>query len=140
MVYPFADPSAVNEQLLGKLNTALRSVSAFKCRFSRTGWFSTDVLWLDPDPVAPFRQLTAAVLNEFPGYPPYGGAHAEVVPHLTVGERRLADLSALQSAEQDVRRGLPIAAAVDNVLLIAGTNATNSWRTVHRFGLDGTLK
>ncbi|PZS20281.1 MAG: hypothetical protein DLM60_08995 [Pseudonocardiales bacterium] len=57
------------------------------------------------------------------------------MPHLTVAERRRGSLSELGDAEQAVRRGLPVLARVDNVLLIAGTEAPDSWRVVHRFPL-----
>ena len=43
-----------------------------------------DVVYLAPEPDAPFRRLTAALASAFPDYPPYEGAHEEVIPHLTV--------------------------------------------------------
>ena len=50
-------------------------------------WFGEDVLYLAPRPDGPFRALTRAVCAAFPGYLPYGGAFADTIPHLTVGER-----------------------------------------------------
>jgi hypothetical protein len=45
------------------------------------------VLWLAPEPSEPFVALTNAVADRYPEYPPYGGEHDEVIPHLTVGHR-----------------------------------------------------
>ena len=54
--------------------------------------------------------------------PPYGGVFADVVPHLTVAEKRMGDLAALQAAERAVHEGLPISTRVESLLLIAGTS------------------
>jgi hypothetical protein len=56
------------------------------------------VLWLAPDDPAPFRELTDRVYAAFPEHPPFAGAFADVVPHLTVGHRRpRRDLAAAQT-------------------------------------------
>lgn len=131
VLYPFVEPAAVNEHLIATLAAAVGSVSAFDCSFLRTRWFGEDVLWLDPEPAQPFRQLTTAVWDAFPQHPPYGGAHDDVIPHLTVGERRLADLPAVQA----VQPGLPLSTRIERVLLIAGTQAPSSWRVLHELPL-----
>lgn len=103
VLYPFVKPSQVDDHVVSRLAAALQPVSAFGCRFARTSWFGEDVFWLDPEPSAPFRNLTAAVGHAFPEHPPYAGVHDVVVPHLTVGERRLSSLPKLQAAELDVQ-------------------------------------
>ena len=135
VLYPFVLPAAVDEHLIATLAEAVEPISAFDCRFVRTRWFGEDVLWLDPEPAEPFRQLTTAVWSAFPQHPPYGGANAHVVPHLTVGERRLADLPTVQAAEQAVRPGLPLSTRIESVWLIAGDRARNSWRVLHELPL-----
>ena len=62
-----------------------------------------------------------------------------MVPHLTIAERRLGSLSAVQRAEQAVQMGLPLSTHIERVLLIAGTQAPNSWRVLHEFRL-GTAR
>jgi 2'-5' RNA ligase len=114
---------------------ALASVRAFECRFDRTGWFGEDVVWLDPYPAQPFRDLTNAVWRMFPRHPPYAGAHPDVIPHLTIAERRLAEPVAMHDAEQSVRQHLPLTARIERVLLIAGAPSPRSWRLVHQFPL-----
>ena len=61
-----------------------------------------------------------------------------MVPHLTVAERRMADLAAVKAAEQAVRPHLPVTTRIDRVLLIAGTDAPNSWHLLHKFTLAPT--
>jgi hypothetical protein len=92
-------------------------------------------LWLAPEPAQPFREFTAAVWRAFPEHPPYGGAHADSVPHLTVAECRRGTLAEMRAAERVVRQGLPLVARAERILLLAGTCASNSWRTVHEFPL-----
>jgi 2'-5' RNA ligase len=113
VLHPFVDPSEVDDQLIATVAGAMAAVHAFDCSSSRSRWFGQDVLWLDPDPAQPFRDLTTAVWSAFPEHPPYGGAHDDVVPHLTVAERRLADLPAVRAAEGAVHAGLPITTRID---------------------------
>jgi hypothetical protein len=136
VLYPFIEPvSARDPDVLAAIGAAVGTVSAFGCSFRRTAWFGDDTLWLDPDPAQPFRDLTAAVWSAFPDHPPFGGAHDTVVPHLTVGERRLGDRTALEQAERKVGPNLPVRTYVDRVLLIAGAPAPMSWRVLYEFAL-----
>ncbi len=142
VLYPFVEPTEVDGHVVATLAAVFASVAAFDCRFSRTRWFGHDVLWLDPEPAQSFRDLTAAVWAAFPHHPPYGGAHDDVVPHLTIADRRQGSLSAVQRAEHLVQAGLPLPTHLEKVLLIAGTQAPSSWRVLHEFRLgaakDGT--
>jgi 2'-5' RNA ligase len=138
VLYPFVEPARVDDDLVATLATAARCVASFECRFERTRWFGDDVLWLDPNPAEPFRRLTAAVGAAFPECPPYGGAFDEVVPHLTVAERRFADLATLKGVERDVLAGLPLVCPIERVLLIAGTQAPNSWTILSELRLGAS--
>jgi hypothetical protein len=93
------------------------------------------VLWLAPEPDAPFRALTAAVWRRFPQTPPYSGEFADVVPHLTVADGQPP--AVLRSAQDRVRPLLPVVARVRSVRLIAGRpEPGDSWRTVAEFPLS----
>ena len=92
-------------------------------------------MWLDPNPAAPFRRLTVAVGAAFPECLPYGGVFDEVVPHLAVAERRFADRATLKGVEHAVVAGLALVARIEHVLLIAGTQAPNSWRILSELPL-----
>jgi 2'-5' RNA ligase len=135
VLYPFVLPGDVDEEVLRRLKAAVSRVGAFECMFGRCSWFDDDVLWLAPEPSRPFRELTAAVWSEFPEHPPYEGVFDDVVPHLTVGERRLGSLEELREVERTVQRALPVRTYVDRVALIAGRPEADSWRTAHELPL-----
>lgn len=82
-------------------------------RLTRVEWFGDSVVWLAPEPDAPFRALTAAVWNRFPEVFPYGGAHSDNVPHLTLGSG--GPMERMRQAAEDVREQLPIHTSVDAV-------------------------
>lgn len=136
IVFPFAPGDELTPALVERLARVVARVPAFDLVLDRCAWFGDDVLWLAPVDGAPFRALTAAVVGEFPAWPPYGGAHDDVVPHLTVGERACGSLARLRAAEADVVRRLPVATSVDHALLISGTDQPDSWRTVARLPLS----
>lgn len=104
-------------------------------RWGGTGWFDEDVLWLAPDPDAPFRALTAAVFRAFPDYPPYQGEYTDLVPHLTVGSTGTSD--DLRAAERAVLPHLPITSEVTHVQLMCGSPTAGSWRILHDIPLGG---
>lgn len=135
VLYPFVAPFAVDEQLVARLEAAVASVNAFDCHLEGTRWFGDDVLWLDPQPAAPFAHLTTAVWEAFPDHPPYGGTHEELVPHSTVAHRGSGDRSTLRIAERAVQLHLPIPTRIERALLIAGSGAPGSWRILHSLPL-----
>jgi hypothetical protein len=140
VLYPFLHPEAVDEDALVALAAAVASVPAFECSFPSTGWFGHDVLWLRPDPDEPLRALTRAVWSAFPDHPPYEGVHDVITPHLTIGERAVAEradlgLDALRQAELELRAALPLRQRIDTALLMAGSPAPGAWRTLRRFPL-----
>jgi len=139
VLYPFVHPSVIDEDVVAMLHAAIQTSSVFTCRFAQTGWFGDDVLWLDPEPADPFRQLTTAVWNAFPEYPPFGGAYDSVIPHLTIADRPPGGLPVMQATERAVRPLLPVETIIDRVLLITGTQAPRSWRTLCEISLaDGS--
>jgi hypothetical protein len=60
-----------------------------------------------------FRFLTEQVVERFPGHPPYGGVHDDVIRDLTVGESRVGTVGNLKVAEREISRTLPINAHID---------------------------
>ncbi|MFG3094110.1 2'-5' RNA ligase family protein [Streptomyces sp. NPDC048202] len=68
----------------------------FEARFERCGRFP-GILYLAPDPDAPFRRLTEAVAERWPETPPFGGQFDEIVPHLTIAQGQ--DDAVLEEAE-----------------------------------------
>lgn len=133
VLYPFAPPSGIDARVVEALAAAIAAVPMFHVTFETTGWFGTDAVWLDPQPAGPFRALTSAVADVFPAYPPYGGEHDEVIPHLTVGHG--VGAGALRKAEEQVLRLLPIHMDVTAAALWCGTDTAGSWRQAATFPL-----
>ena len=76
VLFPFAAPARIDQVILTALRQVLSAVEPFKFRLPRTGWFGESVLWLAPEPGAPFRHLTEILTAAFPDYPPFGGQFA----------------------------------------------------------------
>ncbi|MGM1060024.1 2'-5' RNA ligase family protein [Saccharothrix sp. Mg75] len=136
VLYPFVPPHRVDELgVLDALGEVVAGAPAFGCAFRRTEWFGEDVLWLAPEPAAPFRALTEAVWRRFPDWPPFGGAFAETIPHLTVGTTEVGDPAGLRDAERELAGVLPLRTRIGQVRLIAGSARADSWRTVAEWDL-----
>ena len=133
VLYPFLPTRDIDTGVLERLGALFGSVPAFEVALTRTAWFGEHVLWLAPADPAPFVALTSLVHGAYPGYPPFAGLYADVVPHLTVGHgERLAEMI---EAEGEVREHLPIRSRVREVLLLAQDEPEGDWRTLARFPL-----
>jgi 2'-5' RNA ligase len=89
-------------------------------------------LYLVPEPDDRLHALIDAVLRRWPEYPRYGGAHADVVPHVTVAEHDFG------AAEAAVAPHLPIAARAEELLVLALADPdARRWEPHARFRLGG---
>ena len=86
------------------------------------------VLYAAPEPAAPFVALTETLSRRF-GFVPYDGAHADIVPHLTIATSE--DGEVLDLIQADLRRVLPIHAAVDRAEV--WERLDDGWRMLRRF-------
>jgi 2'-5' RNA ligase len=123
ILFPFSDPGEVDEDAVAEV---VASFPMFKFELDRVERFDEGPVWLHPEPSEPFAALTAAVWRRFPDYPPYEGAHAVVIPHLTVSEVPI-----------DVDVALPIKAAAREVTLIEEA-ADGRWAVRRVFPLCAT--
>jgi 2'-5' RNA ligase len=110
------------------------SVRSFQFRLTHAGWFEQHVLWLAPDPEAPFVELTARAAEAFPDYPPYGGQFTDVVPHLTIGDNGAPEQMA--AAARSLMPDLPISATADAITLMV-ERPDRGWQVRARFPLAG---
>jgi len=139
VLYPFLPPASIDGAVLGSLHGLFAEFAPFEVALDRVCWFDEDVVWLAPRDDGPFRALTGAVFAAFPNCPPYGGGYADVIPHLTIGDRD--DPKALRAAAEAVRGNLPIEARITEVTLMAGPAQGNPatqpgrWRTLAAFPL-----
>lgn len=106
VLYPFLPALSLTAAVLDELRELCGRLVAFEVEFARTGRFP-GVLYLDPKPADPFRELTRAIAKRWPEAPPYRGVHEDVVPHLTVA---CAEDSTLDAVEMELVSRLPCAA------------------------------
>lgn len=111
---PFAPPPAITRDLLKIVGGITSDVMPWDSTFTRVRAFDDGTLWLAPEDDTPFRALTRALWGRFPNYPPYGGAFADVIPHLTLQEQ-----STLSRPDAGARVAsmLPISHRVDRLEL-----------------------
>ena len=133
IMFPFVPPAALDDAAHATLAELFAAVPAFDARFERVAWFDEDVVWLAPEPSAPFVTMTRTLGERF-GLQPYGGEHGtDVVPHLTVGHG--GPVPRLRAAAAGLERGLPVRTAVRSVRLMAGSRTPGSWTTVAEYSL-----
>lgn len=136
VLFPFMPPAAIDSEVLARLSGLFAAVAPFTVTLDHTDWFGDHLLWLGPRDPAPMRALTRLAFEAFPGYPPYGGRHEDVVPHLTVGDAGSA--RELRAAEAAIRPHLPIEALATEVTLMTGSpTALRSWTIIATFPLCG---
>jgi hypothetical protein len=122
VLFPFLPPEEID---MAVLEVVFAGFPAFEFELDRVERFDDGVVWLRPEPSAPFVDLTAVVQEHWPDYPPYEGAFDEVVPHLTV--------SASGPVELDLPK--PIAARATEVALYVEDEATGDWSHLASFAL-----
>jgi 2'-5' RNA ligase len=133
VLYPFAPPDRLTPAFRKRLQDLLKDVPGFTYRLRTIAWFEPQVLYLAPWPDRAFRELTTLVQWAFPEWPPYGGLHNDVVPHVTVGDG--APVKELRAAANAVASTLPIGAVEDCVWLMVGGREPRSWHREHAYPL-----
>lgn len=133
VIAPFLPRAGIGAPVLDELSRLFGGVPRFRFRLARTAWFGDQVLWLAPDAPGLFSALTERVYAAFPVCPPYGGQHAEVIPHLTVGLHQ--PLAEMRAAEEALRPQLPIEAQATAVTLLVGPASGGQWTRTARFPL-----
>ena len=122
ILYPFAEAADVDEPAIAGV---VGSFPAFEFELDRVERFDDGLVWLHPEPSAPFAALTESLWRRFPEYPPYEGVHDVVIPHLTVSE-----------VPVDIDVALPIRATARGVTLIEQA-ADGRWSGRRVFALTG---
>jgi len=134
IIYPFKSPSDLTAEVMLQLEQLFASTPSFELRFVRAKRFPS-VLYLAPEPDEALRRLTNMLIESFPEAPPYGGAFADTIPHLTIAHA--SDSQTLDRIGQDFARQtkgkLPIRSAVQEIVLM--DNESGRWQIRHRFAL-----
>lgn len=133
VLFPFMPPNEITPDVLHQAQIALSTVPSFGFSLEKIGRFPTTT-YLVPAPPERFVALTAALVERFPAFHPYGGAHEGVVPHLTVahGDAMKAHAAAVE-LEQRLCTSKPIRTECNSVTLLE--NSSGRWTAMHEFDL-----
>jgi 2'-5' RNA ligase len=133
LLYPFFPAHAVADPI-----EALREVCAtldtIPFSFTEVRRFPA-VAYLHPDKAETFAQITRTLVTRWPDYRPYGGVHAEIVPHLTVAEG--VNVEILDAVEEALRGHLPIGCEARTVWLMTSDEA-GVWSRAAGFRMGAT--
>ena len=132
VLYPFMSPELVTPAVVQQVNAVVSGFPPFDFRLQDVGHFPGSV-YLAPEPAHPFVALAHALAAAFPDWPPYGGQHDSVIPHLTVartGHARLERINAMLGTALSTHG---IRARCGEIELIE--NSQRMWRTLHTFPL-----
>jgi 2'-5' RNA ligase len=127
VLYPFLPARKVDGAVEAALGETVGQTEAFRFRLTHLDTFPA-VAYLAPEPAAPFVELTTALWRRWPECPPYGGAHDEVVPHLTVAT------GSPPAGIEELEAGLPLEGTADEVWLMA-KDRRGRWSRLQRFAL-----
>jgi len=115
LLAPFAGEGELADGVLRELDAFFADVTAFTFRLTTVGEFRGGATYLTPDPSAPFRRLTRQLAARFPEYPPFGGGHGEVLPHVSVP---VPPDETAESVRADLEGRLPITANAREAQLV----------------------
>jgi hypothetical protein len=134
---PFMTPSAVGPTLIDELGRHFASVSRFHFALKTVKRFVApiQVLYLEPEPSEPFRQLTLGIWKRHPDWPPYEGRHSDIVPHMCLAQpSSIAELDEVAGKfAQECEAALPIYSTAAGVALM--DRVAGRWSVRTRFAL-----
>lgn len=135
VIWPFKHPDEIAADVMARIAAITATQPCFNVSFHQIAAFDKTALFLTPEPSWPFLQLTSAVWRAYPEFPPYGGIHAELIPHLTIGqfddEQTFEQIST--KVELTAKRALPLTALLTQLCLMEQIDGI--WRRRHAFSL-----
>ena len=132
VLFPFRNP--VDAGAVAEIERICAATAPFDATFGDVRRFGTSVVWLKPEPVQRFNELTSLVTTAFPDCSPYAGKHRANTPHLSVGSRLTRDIANALAAE--VVPLLPLRDRIDALSLMFETG--DGWRHDHSWPLRDT--
>jgi len=131
LIYPFMPPDQLKDDVRRAVEQIIAAEASFPFALTSVHRWP-NVVYLAPEPAEPFRRLTNALAEAFPAYPPYLGAHDNVVPHLTIAQDVREDYYA--AAQHALPGMLPIRDVAREAWLI-GHTPEQQWHTLWRLPL-----
>lgn len=129
LIYPFMDSRAFDAAARSRVEAAIGPFGPLKLTFDRLGDFEGGV-WLEPDDHGPALRLIEALTAVFPEHPPFGGAFAQIIPHLTIAQAAPGVLARIRAEAPGV---LPLRARAEAVSLYG--RSEEGWIPLERFAL-----
>ncbi len=133
LVYPFLRGERLEGSVLDRLRAVLAPRAPVELELRRTARFP-ETVYLAPEDPEPFRQMTAALVAEWPEAQPYGGQYADVVPHLTIADRATTEL--MDEIDRAVTPGLPISTTVSSAHVFVFDG--DRWQARHELPFEGS--
>ena len=130
LIVPWLPPDQITAEDLADLDDELADVKAFDFELSRVDWFGRRVLWVAPEPAAPFLELTHRLSDRF-CTPPWEDEFDDVIPHLTVAHA--SDGVELVPMAADVATRLPLRCRAEEVWVMCAGGTR--WQLRHRVRL-----
>jgi 2'-5' RNA ligase len=132
LMFPFVPPAGLTELTIDLLASLIATAAQFDFALTRVSEFEQGLVYLEPDPAAPFVRLTGRIGGEF-SLLPYGGAFGEhPIPHLTVAIPE-SGMTLRQVAGQ-LDAELPLLLRAEEAWLMVGSDAAG-WRTIRTMPL-----
>ena len=132
LLHPFAEREELTDALLEDVRSFFIAREPFEFELTRVAMWPRDV-YAVPEPDEALRACMQALHARFPHWPPYGGIHADVVPHATLAEDLDAE-SVYPEIERRVAPYLPRRCQARDVVLLEEFEP-DRWRERERFPL-----
>jgi 2'-5' RNA ligase len=119
LLYPFRSPQNLTVEI-GELSDVCAAIDAFQFSFTEVRRFP-ETVYLHPDKWERFAEIAKTLLKTWPDCKPYGGAHSEIIPHLTVADH--VNAQTMNIVEDSLRGRLPVRCSCREVWLLASDDA-----------------
>lgn len=135
VIYPFVPRAELDRSIHARLRAHFATIDAFDYQFAHVAHFEHRNVHLEPAPRERFSALTAGVVKVWPDFPPYGGIHEVVIPHLTIGDllERTEAVELIQIVRGRLARSGPINGRARDVSLL--TFEGDRWSTAAHYPL-----
>lgn len=119
---PFLPPALLDAHVLGQIGEIASTTNRFTFRLAELDTFPNGIIHLVPEPGAPFRALTAALVAAFPHCPPYAAEFPSVAPHLTLDA--VSDRVSIRSTRELLGDLIPVTCRAERLDLAWWGNGT----------------
>ncbi len=133
VLHPFR--TVVDDATAQAVEAIADQIESFDATFSSVGRFPGQVVFLSPEPIERFKQMTQTFVEAFPDCPPYGGLFPDPHPHLTIGSR--VDQATADSLDRSMSGGLPLSSRVSRLTLLVEDDE-GQWTVARSWALSGT--